>query len=515
MNEVVEIIYQWHQGAGIKTIRRSLGFDRKTIRKYLHLAQEAGVARGEPFPDEADLVQRLQNLKNTGLLRATPRQDVLKPHQDWFEELLSQKSMTAKQVWRLFQEKTGLEIGYCTVKRYLRNELQFGHRPVTVRLEVAPGSQAQVDFGYVGLMLDPASGKRRRTWAFIMTLSYSRHRFVHFVFRQDTATWIYCHILAFEFFGGVPATIVLDNLKSGVIDPDIYDPTLNRAYGELERYYGFVADPAKVRKPQHKGKVERTVPVVRQHLLAGREFADITAANERARQWCRHEIGMAIHGTTRRRPWEVFQTEEAPCLKGLPQEPFDSPRWQKCKVHIDHHLVFDQSYYSVPTRYIGGEVDVRGDFRLVRIFLDGILIKTHPRAERPGTWQTDRSDYPPEKLAYLQRDPAYCRQQAQEIGPHTENLINQLLEQPTMVRIRKAQAILRLAIKHRPEALEEAVGQALAFGNLEFASIKTILEKGVGPAPAAMPLTIPLLSDLGQSFLRPADYYALNQEVRR
>lgn len=513
MNEVVEIIYQWHQGLGIKAIRRSLGFDRETIRKYIRLAQEAGVARGETFPQESDLVQQLKNIQNTGLLRETPGQDLLKPHRDWISGLLKHESMTSKQVWRLFQEKTGLEIGYCTVKRYLRTELNFGCRPVTVRLEVAPGSQAQVDFGYVGMMRDPASGKNRRTWAFIMTLSYSRHRFVHFVFRQDSVTWIHCHILAFEFFGGVPATIVLDNLKSGVIGADIYDPTLNQAYGELERYYRFLADPAKVRKPQHKGKVERTVPVVRQHLLAGREFGDINEANERAWHWCRQEIGMEIHGTTRRRPWELFQTEEAPCLQGLPQEPFDSPRWQKCKVHIDHHLVFDLSYYSVPTRYIGCEVDVRGDFRLVRIFLDGVLIKTHPRAEQPGTWQTDKTDYPPEKLAYLLRDPEYCRQKAQEIGSETLNLIGQILERQTMCNIRKAQAILRLAEKHSPEALEEAAGYALAFGNLEYRSIKTILEKGIIDSPQIITLTTPPLSPLGQSFLRPADYYAVSREV--
>lgn len=156
---------------------------------------------------------------------------------------------------------------------------------------------------------------------------------------------------------------------------------------------------------------------------------------------------------------------------------------------------------------------MRGDFRLVRIFLDGVLIKTHPRAERPGTWQTDRSDYPPEKLAYLQRDPVYCRQKAQEIGPRTQTLISQLLEPQTMVKVRKAQALLRLAEKHRPEALEEAAGQALAFGNLEYHSIKTILEKGVIPAPAVMPLTAPRLSDLGQSFLRSADYFAASKEV--
>jgi transposase len=513
MNEMVELIYQWHQGAGIKAIRRSLGFDRETIRKYIRLAEDVGVSRDEPFPEESEIVRKIKGIKDTGLLRETPGQDLLKSHKDWIDGLLKNEEMTAKQVWRLFREKTGLALGYCTVKRYLRTEFKFGTRPVTVRLEVEPGSQAQVDFGYVGTMMDPASGKLRRTWAFIISLSFSRHRFVRFVFRQDIATWIDCHIRAFEFFGGVPATIVLDNLKAGVIGPDIYDPTLNQAYGELERYYRFVADPAKVRKPQHKGKVERNVPVVRKHLLAGRNFKDITEANDRALQWCRHEIGMEIHGTTKRRPFETFQQQEASCLKQLPQEAFESPQWQKCKVHIDHHIVFNLSYYSLPSRYIGCEVDTRGDFRLVRIFLDGVLIKTHPRADQAGTWQTDKTDYPPEKLAYLLHDPDYCRHKAQETGQETEKLISQILERQSMCNIRKAQAILRLAEKHGPEALEKAAGYALAFGNLEYRSIKTILEKGIMNSPEILVLTSPFLSPLGQSFLRPADYYAASREV--
>jgi len=233
MNEIVEMIYHWHQGAGIRTIKRSLGFDRKTVRKYVDLGQKAGVQRGVPFPAEDELVRKLKELSTSTLLRETPAQDLIVPHREWIAELIKDEQMTAKQVWRLFQEEKDLCIGYCTIKRYLKTEFQFGVSPVTVRLEVEPGSQAQVDFGYAGMMVDPLTGKRHRAWAFIMTISFSRHRFVRFVFHQDVHTWIDCHIRAFEFLGGVPATIVLDNLKAGVIKPDIYDPTLNRAYAEL------------------------------------------------------------------------------------------------------------------------------------------------------------------------------------------------------------------------------------------------------------------------------------------
>ena len=190
VNEILEMIYQWDQGAGFKAIRRSLGFDRKTVRKYIRLAQAAGVQRGSPLPEEGELVNRLKELQAPALLRQTPGQDQIAPYRQWVDGLLREsepkgEEITAKQIWRLFREKTGLLIGYGTMKRYLRTQFQWGSPPVTVRLEVEPGTQAQVDFGSVGMMVDPVTGQPRRAWAFIMTLSYSRHRFVHFVFRQD------------------------------------------------------------------------------------------------------------------------------------------------------------------------------------------------------------------------------------------------------------------------------------------------------------------------------------------
>ena len=513
MNEIVEMIYQWHQGSGIKGIQRSLGFHRKTIRKYVALAQSVGISRGGSFPQETELVEKLKVLDPPGLLREAPVTDRILPHRDWIESLLSYPHMTAKQVWRLFRERTDFPVSYWTMKRYLRTQFQFGAPSVTVRLEVESGSQAQVDLAYAGMMGDPSTGKLRKTWVFIMTLSYSRHRFVRFIFRQDVQSWVDCHIRAFEYFGGVPACVVLDNLKAGVTKADLYDPTLNRAYGELERHYGFVADPAKARAPKHKGKVERNMPIVRQQLLAGRDFRDIDEANQRALRWCKEEIGMEIHGTTKRRPFEVFQKEETPCLRALPMEPFECPLWKKCTVHPDHHVVFDRSYYSLPTRWIGKEVWARGTRSLVQIFLDEQLIKTHLRAPQPGTWETDPTDYPPEKLAYLMPTPTYCRKKASEIGPHTEALVQNILQDHAMKNLRKTQALLRLAEKHGAVSMEAASERALFFGNFNYRSIKTILEKGwLVPKPTTDPAPI-ALSPMGQGFLRAPNYFAQKKEV--
>jgi len=316
-------------------------------------------------------------------------------------------------------------------------------------------------------------------------------------------------VRAFDFFGGVPGTIVLDNLKAGVVKADIYDPTLNRAYAEMERHYGFVADPAKVASPKLKGKVERNVGVMRRHLLAGRRFRDVDEANERALRWCKEEIGMEIHGTTKMKPYEVFLSEELSRLRPLSPERFQCPTWKKCTVHPDHHVVFDRSYYSLPTRFIGAGVWVRGDERFVRIFLDSELIRTHCKAQSAGTWVTDRSDYPPEKLAYLLPDRTVCLARAADVGPRTEAVVRKILGGNGMRHLRKAQAILRLGDKY---GKQPASDRALTLGNLEYRAIKRILESGLEGIPDPKPATAPL-SPLGMSFLRDPSYFIPDKEV--
>jgi transposase len=508
MNEVVETIYQWHKGMKIQHISQSLGLDRKTVRKYLGMARSLGIGQGGPLPDEQELVSRLKGQHVQAVSYDTPALDRVTRYRDEIEKLLHDKEMTAKQVWRLLRENHGIEVGYTTIKRYLRSEFSYGRTKATVRIETPPGQEAQVDFGYVGLMHDPESQRNRRERAFVMTLSSSRHKFVRFVFHQDIVMWLDCHERAFAFFGGVPRRIILDNLKSGVVQTDIYDPTINRAYADMERFYGFVADPAKVGMAQHKGKVERAVPVVRKHLLAGRTFADINDANQRALRWCRDEIGMEIHGTTKKKPYQAFVADERPHLTPLPSTPFERPLWKECTVHPDHHIVFDKSYYSLPTRYIGKKVWVKGTLKTTEIFLDRERIKLHPRSHTPGRWVTDQSDYPPEKLAFLMATPTWCRKKAAEFGPHTEALITAILKEHAMRNLRKAQALLRLAEKYSDD-IERVAERALSYGATRYRTIKAMLEKEItsdqptGKAP---------LSDLGQRFLREPAYFG--REVR-
>lgn len=505
MNEVVETIYQWHTGMKIHHISLSLGLDRKTVRKYLGMARSLGITREGPLPEEQELVIRLKNVREH-LSYERPASDLLTAYRNQIETWLADTNMTGKQVWRLLKEVHGIKVGYTTIKRYLRKEFSFGRTKATIRMETSPGEEAQVDFGYVGLMYDPETERKRRTWAFIMTLSYSRHKFVRFVFRQDINAWLDCHERAFAFFGGVPERIILDNLKSGVIKPDIYDPTLNRAYADMERHFGFVADPARARTPKHKGKVERAVPIVRKHLLAGRVFCDIHEANTRALVWCTDEIGREVHGTTKKRPYEAFLAEEKMHVKPLPDAPFERPLWKQCTVHPDHHIVFDKSYYSLPTRYIGNRVWVKGTKKIVEIFVDHERIKIHPRSHTPGHWVTDQSDYPPEKLAFLMNTPTWCRKKAAEFGPCTEELVTAILKENAMRNLRKVQAILRLGERF-PAELEKVAQRALSFGNTRYKSIKAMLEQGISEAQQGPSAPAPL-SEMGQRFVRPPAYFA-------
>ena len=509
MNEHLEMIYQWHRGKSIRQIRRSLHLSRKTIGKYLNRLVEQGIRRDQPLPPEEELCRLLASVQAASPF-ARPTQEKLSRYHPQIEKWLEEPQMTIQQVQRLLQENHELKISYMSVYRYISRHVQPPERPVTVRLHSAAAEQAQVDFGYAGRLVDPETGRSRRAWAFIMVLSYSRHRFVRLVFRQDSKTWIDCHLRAFRFFQGCPKTIVLDNLKDGVLKPDIYDPTLNRVYQELERHFGFVADPAKVQAYRHKGKVERQVPVVRQQLMAGRSYRNIEEANQRALFWCREEIGRREHGTTRRKPYEVFVEEEQGQLLPLPEESFEWATWQRARLHWDCHLVFQKSFYSAPYRYRGQEVWVRADQKLVRVYLDWQLIKTHLRAEQPGSWRTDPQDYPPDKLAYLEQTPAYCRRQADALGPYVGRYVRHILSDHAMRNLRKAQGVLRLAEKYGTEALEGACRRALHFGNFRYRSLKEILEKELWQEVPDLPVARPQATIY--RFTRPADYFVHAKE---
>jgi len=317
-------------------------------------------------------------------------------------------------------------------------------------------------------------------------LACSRHMFVRPVLTMDQAAWTRAHVEAFAFFAGVPARLVPDNLRTGVERSDLYDPKMNRSYAELAVHYDTLIDPARVRKPKDKPRVERPMPYVRDSFWRGREFTSEAQMQQAAIDWCTNVAGKRscrpLGGAA---PLSVFTAVEAQRLTPLPQQRFVLATWSRAIVGPDIHVKVGRCLYSVPWRFIGQKIDARSTFTVVQIFCDGALIATHP-AKTAGK-QTDMSHYPTEKIAFAMRTPTWCRTQAGEIGPHCTAVIAELLAVNALFRLRAAQGVLRLGDKHGPDRLEAACGKAITVGDPSYRTVKGILAAGVEADPPPVP----------------------------
>jgi hypothetical protein len=373
--------------------------------------------------------------------------------------------------------RTGVRVPYSSLHRFVVKHCGFGARGrVTVRMaDVAPGEVAEIDFGRLGLVHDPATNRRRTAWALVVVLPASRHQYVHVTFTQTVAAVIEGLEDAWTAFGGVARRVIVDNLRAAITKADRYDPIFQRTMEEYARHRGFVIDPAPVRTPTGKPHVERGVPYVRENFFRGETWRDLAHVQERVRVWVRETAGQRVHGTTRQRPLEVFEQTERATLVPLVGERFDPPRWAKCTVHPDHHVSFGKALYSVPTRFLRQRVWVRGDSRLVRIYADQVLIKTHP-TQPPGGRATDHTDYPDVVTAYTRRDPQRAIQQAATHGTHVGRFAAALLAGTfPWAKLRQAQRLLRLADKYGGARLDGACQRALAFELLNVKRVETIL----------------------------------------
>jgi hypothetical protein len=272
----------------------------------------------------------------------------------------------------------------------------------------------------------------------------------------------------------VPKRITPDNLKTGVIKADLYDPQFNQGYEELAHHYGIIIDPARSNKPKDKARVERIIPYIRDSFWSGREFTSIEEINKQAAQWCLKLAGLREHGTTHQQPLTLFRLAEEKELKPLPMTPFEIVTWHQSKVALDCHIQVVSTLYSVPYQYVGKTVDVKLGNKIVEIYLDYKLIKTHTRGSR-GQRITDWNDYPPEKAAFFQRTPSWCRHQANLIGPSTRVTVDTLLDEHALHHLRQCQGILRLGEKYGLERVEKACARANAFGDPCYRTVKTIL----------------------------------------
>jgi hypothetical protein len=345
--------------------------------------------------------------------------------------------------------------------------------------------------------------------ALIFTAVYSRHMFVWLSFRQDLAAVIAGCEAAWAFFGGVFAVLIPDNMAAIVERANALEPRLNRAFAEYAQDRGFAVDPARVRRPADKPRVERAVPYVRSRFFAGESFAGLADAQRRAQAWCQQGAGQRIHRTTRSRPAELFAAEEAPRLLPAPVFPYDLPVYASPKVHRDHHIEVAKALYSVPGNLIGRHVDVRADSQLVRVYHRGQLVKTHPR-QQPGHRVTDPADLPAHTSAYAMRDIGYLQRLADEAGPAVGAYAAALLDHPLpWTKMRQVYALLGLVRKWGPARVGTACARALEAEAVSVPLIGRMLARGT--EGAHLPHTEPLPGMPAPRFARDPSHFTVTR----
>ncbi|HEX2273536.1 MAG TPA: IS21 family transposase [Acidimicrobiales bacterium] len=479
MFEVREVLRLWLRGEGLRTVERLAGLDRKTVRRYVEAAKALGLSREatEDRLDEAfigSVVEAVRPHRTDGHGQAwrllVANHDQIKAWLDGGITVVKCHDLLARQ---------GVAVPQRTLHRYALEVC--GHhrgRGPTVRVaDGAPGDECQVDFGRMGSLYDPAADRIRAVHALIFTACLSRHCFVWLTFAQTTEASIAGFEAAWAFFGGVFRTVIPDNLGAIVDKANPLEPRFNQAFVEYAQARGFAIDPARVRKPQDKPRVERAVAYVRASFLAGERFVDLDDAQRRAEVWCRDKAGRRIHGTTQCRPAELFATEEAPHLLPAPGTPYDVPIYARPKVHRDHHIEVAKALYSVPGNLIGERVEARADRLVLKVFHRGVLVKVHPRAPAGGR-RTDAADLPVDKAPYAMRDIEHLRRIAAGHGPSIGAYATALLDIPLpWTKMRQVYALLGLVRKWGPERVDAACARALEAEAVSVPLVGRMLER--------------------------------------
>ena len=511
--QIQEIIRRWQAGEGYRQIASGTGVSRNTVRKYLSAARAEGIVRDGPAPTD-DQLSRLAAMGQSGPRpAATPNEELLAPWADQIHRWLTGDRLQMTRIHELLLAR-GCPVTYQSVRRFILTRNWRRPRRITVRMEdTPPGEVAEVDFGRLGLIHDPETGRRRVVWGLLVVLGYSRHGFLWPTFGQKLPDVIAGLESAWAYFGGIPKYLVIDNFPPGVATADPLHPVLTRGFLEYSQRRGFITDAARARHPKDKPKVERGVPYARERFFKGGEFTDLADVRIQAQRWCSQVAGLRIHGTTRRQPLVVFQDEERQALLPWDGQPYEIADWREAKVHQDHHIQCQQALYSVPSSLCppGQKVEVRVDSKLVRIYHRGQLIKTHVRQPKGGR-ATDNADYPAELSAYTTRAPDGIKAKAAELGPAVAEFAERLFEGPLpWSKVRQGHKLLRLGQRYTPHRLDAACRRALEVDLIDVRRLERILvqalEEETTPQP---PESLP-----EGRFARPGSAFAQTDKYRR
>lgn len=501
MIEIREALRLRGEGLPKKRIAAQLGLDPKTVRRYLGAAAAAGV-RVTPTVSDEEVRQVLLALHPAG---GRPRGDgwARCGEQRAAIERWLRDGLRLTKIRKLLLRQ-GVEIAYPTLHRFAVLELHFGKTATTIPVvDGEPGHELQLDTGWVGWLTLPGQKRRFRAWIF--TAVRSRHRFVYPTFEETTARAIEACEAAWDFFGGVFTVIIPDNTKAIIVTADPLTPRITPAFLDYAHARHFHIDPARVRSPRDKGRVERAVPGVRDDCFAGEVLTTLDEARIHARHWCLNDYGLRRHSRTQRRPLEHFQTEEQARLLPVPTTPYDIPLWSEPKVGRDQLAAVAKALYSIPHPHVGQWITARADTQIVRFYARGLLIKTHPR-KAPGGQSIDASDYPVERSIYAMRNVDALRRQAEASSDVVGRYAAALLDSPLpWTRMRRVYALLGLVRCYGAARVSAVCTIALGADMLDVHRLKRMLEHGIAaPLPAPPARVIPRAR-----FLRPATQYKL------
>lgn len=471
-------------GKSQREIERATGFDRKTIRSYqrkyaaIHEASRAnspGVATGEPSGQATQTPPPWppgQVAPNTEQTNTVPGASKCEPWREFIEEQLRLKR-NATAIYQDLVDLHGFTHAYNAVKRFV-GKLKFLEPEQFDRLQFAPGEEAQVDYGEGALTMDPSSQRYRRPRLFVMTLRYSRRSFRRVVWKSSQQIWAELHEQAFRYFGGATQYVVLDNLKEGVIKPDLYEPELNTVYAAMLKHYQCVADPARVRDPNRKGTVEHAIQHTQNTALKGRRFDTIEEQNEHLEQWELRWASQRIHGREKRQVQAMFEEERA-SLTALPLLHFAYFKDLIRTVCDDTTVRVDNSNYAARPAAIGSKVLVRLSSNLVEIRSLGslTLLRTHARSERPGSVVLPDA----ERVFNPSRQTEYLFKLAHDIGPACQQLCRDWFTKDGRPGQRRMWGLVGLARKHPAALVEQACQEALHEGLTSLKAITLMTAK--------------------------------------
>ncbi|MFO7951551.1 MAG: IS21 family transposase [Bacillota bacterium] len=457
METTVKTLFE--KGYNKTQIGNMLGIDRKTVRKVLRNQDKDHKREKKPHPS------------------------VLDKHREFIEASIN-KELTNQRIFQDLQKKVGFEGSYSTVRDYVR-KIKGEQQAVYMVIETLPGEEGQVDFGYIGNL--KIGNKRRKAWIFVMTLSYSRYMFVKIVFDQSIKTFISCHLDAFRYFGGVPETVKIDNLKAGIIEANFYEPVVQRTYAAFAAHYGFWAQPTRVYTPTDKGKVERAVDYVKENCFKGRDFKNATEAADFLLDWLENVANKRIHGTTKKRPVEVFQNGEKAKLQPLNTKDFIFSDSAKATVNNNCHLAYKGNYYSAPFQYIGLELNLIEVNNMLKIYFDQEEVALHTLWEgEKGHYVTNKNHYPASKTITFDEILSRQKEEMAAIGPNASLFFEAFASKAGLRRYdyRTISGILALAKKYDSETVDAACARAHYFNSHSFTTVRKICEKGLGSLPA-------------------------------